>query len=267
MSHITIHKNEFVFLKENILKKYSELSGYDFHQFQKQLTGTIGIYEDIAKIMCNYFENENIFHNYYNLLKEGSLKISMNKINNKPEETIRFLGDLKSYLTANVLRKLIYPKPEEQELTFKEQFITACYFYINYDRINFLREYPIEIINQKDKTKSFSNVGDVEIKETQHIYSKEPSFLLKALNDENKIDEERKTLKFNGNLNTLNRGNLDPENSTITRKIQAEISYQDGKWFIENKSQMYTTFILVNKKTKIEKGDIIVMGNKKFLFE
>ena len=42
----------------------------------------------------------------------------------------------------------------------------------------------------------------------------------------------------------------------------------DGKdWYIENKSDQETTFIKVSRKTKLEPGDIIVLGNRLFEFQ
>lgn len=65
----------------------------------------------------------------------------------------------------------------------------------------------------------------------------------------------------------VNRSILDPENNTITGKIQAEFECINGEWFIVDKSDQQTTFIRANGKVKLNKGDVILMGNRKFIFD
>ena len=67
--------------------------------------------------------------------------------------------------------------------------------------------------------------------------------------------------------NDLNRSNLDAENPTITSKTQAHISYENGKWYIEDRSSQHTTFLYVQGKTELHDGDIILMGNRQFVFK
>lgn len=64
----------------------------------------------------------------------------------------------------------------------------------------------------------------------------------------------------------LNRQNTDPENSSITSRQQAIMSFEDGKWYIEDRSSFKTTFIRVTKKTELQEGDIIVLGDRAFKF-
>ncbi len=112
MSNISLYKNELAFLKKEILKKYTTSNGYNFTQFKKELTGYIKIYEEIEKEISSYISDKNNFSTYVTNLKSGAFKISATKIieHNKAEETEHFLRNLKSYVTANVLRKLIIPK-------------------------------------------------------------------------------------------------------------------------------------------------------------
>lgn len=64
----------------------------------------------------------------------------------------------------------------------------------------------------------------------------------------------------------LNRQNTEPDNNSITSHQQAVLSFENGKWYIEDKSSFKTTFIRVTKKTELEDGDIIVLGNREFKF-
>lgn len=72
--------------------------------------------------------------------------------------------------------------------------------------------------------------------------------------------------QFKGDAHELNRANLDAENLTITSKVQAVLTCENGQWYIEDKSAQHTTFVYVGKKTPINDGDVILMGNRQFIF-
>ncbi|MDR0796496.1 MAG: zinc ribbon domain-containing protein [Tannerella sp.] len=73
-------------------------------------------------------------------------------------------------------------------------------------------------------------------------------------------------LRFSGNVIQLNRSNTEPSNQTITSKTQAELSFEDDKWYIQDKSALKTTYVYVGSKVEIKQDDIIVMGNRSFKF-
>lgn len=82
-------------------------------------------------------------------------------------------------------------------------------------------------------------------------------------------DEEIKTVTrdYEGKSIILNRDNTEPDNRTITSKEQAELTCEDGKWFIENRSSLSSTFVQANRKIELQAGDIIVLGDRRFKFE
>ena len=73
-------------------------------------------------------------------------------------------------------------------------------------------------------------------------------------------------LHLKGDAHELNRANLDPDNQTITSKTQAYLTCEDGQWYIEDKSAQHTTFIYAGNKTALKDGDVILMGNRQFVF-
>lgn len=73
-------------------------------------------------------------------------------------------------------------------------------------------------------------------------------------------------VSYSGESIILNRANTDSNNNSITSREQALISYENGEWFIENKSDLQTTLIRVDRKLKLEDGDVIVLGNRMFEF-
>ena len=72
-------------------------------------------------------------------------------------------------------------------------------------------------------------------------------------------------LSFSGTT-VLNRGNVDPNNMTITSREQAELTCRDGKWYLKDKSDQQTTFVRKKGEIELEEGDIILIGNKRFVF-
>ena len=72
---------------------------------------------------------------------------------------------------------------------------------------------------------------------------------------------------YSGDSIVLNRSNTDPNNNSITSKQQAILTLEDGEWYIENRSELKTTYIRVGEKIKIKSGDIIVLGNREFEFK
>lgn len=92
-----------------------------------------------------------------------------------------------------------------------------------------------------------------------------PSFILSPV----KRNGERhnpKDIELEGEEVVLNRENTDPGNMSITSKNQAIIYRKDNQWFIEDKSGQKTTFVQVNTPQSLKDGDIILLGNRLFIF-
>ena len=74
-------------------------------------------------------------------------------------------------------------------------------------------------------------------------------------------------INLNGDYTELNRQLLDPNNNTITSKVQAILTFKDGKWYIQNQSVQKTTYVYADEPVALKTGDIILMGNRTFVFE
>lgn len=112
-------------------------------------------------------------------------------------------------------------------------------------------------------------------KKTVNIYQQSPKprpveelphFTLEPLKRDDEMMFDLEKCRFETAQVVLNRQNTDPENSSITSRQQAIMSFEDGKWYIEDRSSFKTTFIRVTKKTELQEGDIIVLGNRAFKF-
>jgi|SRR5579859_6833481 len=268
-SNLTIGKQEIHFLRDKIMTRYASLVGYDVRQFERGLTGTISIYEKIEEVVGDYLEDESNVKRYMVFLKDSPLKLQLRKWAESGDvERKRYLRDWRSFLSASVLRKLLFYGRTESSQAYKEGVITAFYLYAHQDRQDFLQENPVPVAPERGGTiPPVRPPAEPEHGSTMPVFTQEKVFLLRRLQENNSIDPNRPTLVFDGESHVLNRGNVDPENLTITSKAQAEIVFVDGEWWLEDKSVMRTTFIQVNKRTKIAKGDIIVLGNRRFLFD
>ncbi len=78
---------------------------------------------------------------------------------------------------------------------------------------------------------------------------------------------DHQAISYSGDNIVLNRANTDPNNQSITTKGQAELSFEDGAWYIRDKSTQKTTYVHAGRKTKLESGDIIILGNRQFEFK
>lgn len=76
-----------------------------------------------------------------------------------------------------------------------------------------------------------------------------------------------KPANFKGDHIELNRQSIDPDNNTITSKVQATLTHKNGKWYIQNQSMQKTTYIFADEPVELKSGDIILMGNRTFVFE
>lgn len=65
----------------------------------------------------------------------------------------------------------------------------------------------------------------------------------------------------------LNRDNTEPANNSITGQEQAHLELRDGHWFITDHSALKSTFIRCEGEVELHKGDIVMMGDRKFLID
>lgn len=93
-----------------------------------------------------------------------------------------------------------------------------------------------------------------------------PHCFLTIIPEENENISTEK-LEYEGNSIILNRENTEVSNRTITSKEQAEIVFEDGHWYIVDRSELNTTYIQANRKMEIMPDDIIVLGDRRFKFE
>lgn len=82
------------------------------------------------------------------------------------------------------------------------------------------------------------------------------------------IEERSQSVKeFNGAEVSVNRDNLDAGNMSISGQEHASFVFEDGKWYLNDKSSNGATFIQVNGKVELTEGSKILMGNRIYTFQ
>lgn len=78
---------------------------------------------------------------------------------------------------------------------------------------------------------------------------------------------EYNAISFSGERIVLNRANTDPNNQSITSQEQAVLTHDGKDWYIEDLSEQHSTMLRVSRKTKLQSGDVIALGNRLFEFK
>lgn len=124
--------------------------------------------------------------------------------------------------------------------------------------------------NPDDKQKTENKMNVNKNKETQRWDPKtdvaKGRFVLTPLSGKTRQPESDPII-FAGTEIELNRENTDSDNSTITSKTQAIVSYENGKWAISDESELRSTFVQAARKIELESGDLILLGNQLYRFD
>lgn len=78
---------------------------------------------------------------------------------------------------------------------------------------------------------------------------------------------EGESLVFEGEQAVLNRANLDAKNDTLTSREQARVVWHDGRWLVEDRSELRTTFVQAARPVELQPGDLLLMGNQLYRFD
>ena len=98
-----------------------------------------------------------------------------------------------------------------------------------------------------------------------HVEPPKPKCSLALVPEEN--EQVERVNDYEGASIMLNRENTEPNNRSITSKVQAELICEDDKWYILNHSELCSTVVEANRKIELQPGDIIVLGDRRFKFE
>ena len=66
---------------------------------------------------------------------------------------------------------------------------------------------------------------------------------------------------------TVNRDTCSEFGAAVDAVCQAEISCSEEGWYIEDKSASKSTYVLASRKIRVEKGDIVILGGRRYVIE
>jgi hypothetical protein len=263
MANTTLSFAEISYLKNAVINKYCQVTNQDVAVLTKNLNGSIKYYEYMTDVITEYLNDDDNLVSYLDSISEGPLKTILKKWLDGNTRS-RNLAD-KPAVSENILRKLIFDSERlRTDMAFKDFFVLGCYIFIGKDRSQALKDLPAVKVNQIQKTIHPTQYSGV-LPGKQHP-DKELKFTLKPL-ENGTATGKNINFDFNGDPVTLNRLNLDEGNNTITSKVQAKIFFEDGNWMLENFSEFNTTYLQVIRPATLQKGDVIIFGDKRFLFE
>ena len=85
---------------------------------------------------------------------------------------------------------------------------------------------------------------------------------------DNSAEEGRlKENEYSSETIVLRRDNTEAGNYSITSKEQAYLTFEDGNWYIEDKSSFQSTFVRACRKMQLQDGDVIMLGDRRFEFK
>lgn len=125
---------------------------------------------------------------------------------------------------------------------------------------------------QSDSAAASENKGENPDKKTINPYFNKKKqdvvvrkISLTPIKREDEVDG-LKEIEFSGDMISLNRQNTEPDNVSITGKTQAVMTFENGCWNIQDKSAQRTTFVQAAQNIPLKDGDIILLGNRMFVF-
>lgn len=127
----------------------------------------------------------------------------------------------------------------------------------------------VDSLGKRRQTRMENPMNEKKVNGTINPYMQsaapEPGFILSPIK---RINEKKELvdLEYEGKEVILTRDNTEAENGSITSHEQALLSYNNGKWAIEDKSEQGTTFVKASRKIELNNGDVILLGNRLFEF-
>ena len=65
----------------------------------------------------------------------------------------------------------------------------------------------------------------------------------------------------------VNRDSSSDLGAAVDAVCQAEFSCSEEGWYIVDKSASKSTYVLASRKIRVEKGDVIVLGGRRYVIE
>ena len=74
-------------------------------------------------------------------------------------------------------------------------------------------------------------------------------------------------LSFSGEAVSLGRKDVVAGDASIAEDVHAAFEFADGQWSVSDKSGKASTYVCTSRKIQLQPGDIVVIGNRRYIFE
>lgn len=128
-----------------------------------------------------------------------------------------------------------------------------------------VREIPVDLIENTSYAKTVRVLPEEMLSENETVQQVEPSFKLIPLDNFDGAVQGSK--EFKGTPASLNRESIVSEPSYLPEDLCVEFKCEDGQWTVEDKSSSKSVFVSASRPINVQVGDIVVIGNRRFIFE
>ena len=128
-----------------------------------------------------------------------------------------------------------------------------------------VREIPAELMDNARFSKTVRVLPEEMLVEAEPEKSVEPSFKLTPMDNFDGATSQVK--EFTGADSVIGRDVLVTEGSYMPESLEIEFSCKEGQWTVTDKSGSKAVFVSAAHPLTLNPGDIIVIGNRRFIFE
>ncbi|MBR4918622.1 MAG: zinc ribbon domain-containing protein [Bacteroidales bacterium] len=180
------------------------------------------------------------------------------------KKTERFVGQDQNVSNAKKTERFVGQDQNVSNAKKTERFVAQDQNVSNAKKTERFVSYVDQEGGVNKKTVDIHQLRTPKVKETEPVLP--PHCSLKPVAREAEDATKLMKQEFESAEVVLNRQNTDPENFTITSQQQALLVYENGKWFIEDRSAYKSTYVRASRRIELQDGDVVAMGDREFEF-
>ena len=180
------------------------------------------------------------------------------------KKTERFVGQDQTVSNAKKTERFVGQDQNVSNAKKTERFVAQDQNVSNAKKTERFVSYVDQEGGVNKKTVDIHQLRTPKVKEAEPVLP--PHCSLKPVAREDEDATKLMKQEFESAEVVLNRQNTDPENFTITSQQQALLVYENGKWFIEDRSAYKSTYVRASRRIELQDGDVVAMGDREFEF-
>lgn len=142
-----------------------------------------------------------------------------------------------------------------------------------------VREIPVELLSDSPASKHIDNTKTVRVLPEELLQDEPaapapatapaepelPGFKLVPM--DNFDGQTPQALSFSGDKVSVERKDIPGADSSIGEDIQVAFEYENGQWAVSEKEGRPVVYVAASHKVWLQPGDVIVVGNRRYIFE